>query len=43
MDGAASIGDAHLLTERVETFLRGRVPNLGRVVIHVEPHESSAQ
>jgi len=43
MDGAASIGDAHLLTERVETFLRGRVPNLGRVVIHVEPRESSAQ
>lgn len=42
MDPAASIGDAHLLTEQVEGFLRSRVPNLGRVVIHVEPRESPA-
>ncbi len=37
VDANASIGDAHTLTERVEGLLRSRVPNLGRVVIHVEP------
>lgn len=42
VDPTASIGDAHLLTEQVEGFLRSRLPNLGRVVIHVEPRESSA-
>ena len=34
-----SIGVAHALTERLEKGLRLRVPNLGRVVIHVEPPE----
>ncbi|MGB9612142.1 MAG: cation transporter dimerization domain-containing protein, partial [Bryobacteraceae bacterium] len=43
LDPAASIADAHRLTERVEAFLRSRVPNLGRVVIHVEPHEEPAR
>jgi cation diffusion facilitator family transporter len=31
------VTDAHDLTERIEQFLRARVPNLGRVIIHVEP------
>jgi cation diffusion facilitator family transporter len=39
MDAQAKIGDAHLFTERVEQALRGRLPGLGRVVIHVEPRE----
>jgi divalent metal cation (Fe/Co/Zn/Cd) transporter len=37
MDPAAPIADAHTLTERIESILRNRAPNLGRVVIHVEP------
>jgi cation diffusion facilitator family transporter len=32
-----SINEAHALAEKVEQFLRARVPNLGRVVIHMEP------
>jgi cation diffusion facilitator family transporter len=34
-----SIVQAHDLTERMEKALRARVPNLGRVVIHLEPEE----
>lgn len=37
MDAGTAIADAHTLTEQVEGVLRSRVPNLGRVVIHVEP------
>ena len=32
-----SIVQAHELTERMEKALRARVPNLGRIVIHIEP------
>jgi divalent metal cation (Fe/Co/Zn/Cd) transporter len=31
------ITEAHTTTERIEGLLRGQVPHLGRVVIHVEP------
>ncbi len=37
VEADAPIADAHTLTERVEGLLRSQVPNLGRVVIHVEP------
>jgi len=37
MEADTPITDAHAITEQVETVLRGQVPNLGRVVIHVEP------
>lgn len=37
LDRATAITDAHEITQRLEGFLRGRVPGLGRVVIHVEP------
>jgi len=37
MNPAAPITDAHTLTEKIESLLRRQVPNLGRVVIHVEP------
>jgi divalent metal cation (Fe/Co/Zn/Cd) transporter len=37
MESALPITEAHTLTERVESELRNRVSNLGRVVIHVEP------
>ena len=33
------IADAHTLSERIESLLRSHMPNLGRVVIHVEPNE----
>ena len=33
------IGDAHDLTVALEAHLRARVPNVGRVVIHVEPRK----
>jgi len=39
MDGEMAITDAHSLTEKVEAALRAQVPNLGRVIIHVEPPE----
>ena len=38
-DPATKITDAHVLTERIESHLRKRISNLGRVVIHVEPPE----
>jgi len=38
-DPANKITDAHVLTERIESHLRQRISNLGRVVIHVEPTE----
>jgi cation diffusion facilitator family transporter len=37
LDADTAITAAHALTERVERGLRARLPNLGRVVIHVEP------
>jgi cation diffusion facilitator family transporter len=37
MSGGMSITEAHTTTERLESLLRKQVPNLGRVVIHVEP------
>ena len=39
IDPTTPLSDAHALTERVEQFLRSHLPNLGRVVIHVEPPE----
>jgi len=39
MDAEASIAEAHAMTEQMEKRLRERVPNLGRVTIHVEPPE----
>lgn len=37
MASGVSIIEAHTITERMESQLRNQVPNLGRVVIHVEP------
>jgi cation diffusion facilitator family transporter len=37
LDGAIPIGDAHDIAEQAEGLLRSQVPNLGRVVIHMEP------
>jgi divalent metal cation (Fe/Co/Zn/Cd) transporter len=37
LDPATTIADAHELTVRLEDYLRQRIPELGRVVIHVEP------
>lgn len=37
LDPSTVITDAHKLTEQLEQHLRARMPNLGRVVIHVEP------
>ncbi len=39
LDAQTAIIDAHKLTEQLEQYLRKRLPNLGRVVIHVEPFE----
>lgn len=39
LDSRTSIAEAHALTERLEKDLRERLPNVGRVLIHVEPHE----
>ncbi len=36
-DPAEPITDAHVSTEQIEQALRSRVPELGRVTIHVEP------
>jgi len=40
VDAGLKIGEAHALTERVEQALRRRLPQLGRVVIHVEPDKA---
>ena len=37
LDPATAITDAHDLTVRLEEHLRGCIPDMGRVVIHVEP------
>jgi cation diffusion facilitator family transporter len=37
LDADTAITTAHAITEQVEHALRARLPNLGRVVIHVEP------
>jgi len=37
LEGSASIKDAHDLTEKLETSLRNSIPNVGQVVVHVEP------
>ena len=37
VDGDVSLADAHQLTEQAEQALRQRLPDLERVVIHVEP------
>ena len=37
LNPSMAITDAHIFTEKIEQVLRSRVPNLGRVVIHVEP------
>ena len=41
VDPRTAIGDAHARTVAVEQALRARLPNLGRVVIHVEPPEAT--
>jgi cation diffusion facilitator family transporter len=42
LDASTPITDAHTVTERIESLLRSQVPNLGRVVIHVEPTGANA-
>lgn len=37
VEGTASLQQAHGLTEKLEEILKTRVPNLGRVMIHLEP------
>lgn len=39
LDAGTTITEAHDFTERLEQYLRRRIPSLGRVVIHVEPTE----
>ena len=41
LDPGTGIKDAHDLTVRLEKHLRAAVPDLGRVVIHVEPPEEA--
>lgn len=41
LDGTVGIAEAHALAEELEQALRDRVPGLGRVTIHVEPHEEA--
>jgi len=41
LDAGTAITEAHGFTVRLEEYLRARIPNLGRVVIHVEPERSS--
>jgi divalent metal cation (Fe/Co/Zn/Cd) transporter len=40
-DGTISVAEAHDLTEKFEARLREGMPELGRVVIHIEPRENS--
>jgi divalent metal cation (Fe/Co/Zn/Cd) transporter len=40
VDPDTTIVDAHTLTEEIESELRSRIPQLSRVVIHVEPPDA---
>ena len=40
VDGNTAITDAHAYTEQIEKTLRSRMPQLSRVVIHVEPPDA---
>lgn len=37
VDGATPIAAAHALTSELETLVRQRIPNVGQVLIHLEP------
>lgn len=41
LDGGLSIGEAHEISRRLESFLHRRFPQLARITIHLEPHNSS--
>jgi cation diffusion facilitator family transporter len=43
MAGDTPLADAHVVSEQVEQALRRRLPDLGRIVIHIEPQASDAQ
>ena len=43
LGAATALTEAHELTVRLEEYLRGRIHNLGRVVIHVEPLKTSGR
>ncbi len=43
LDAATTITEAHDFTQRLEQYLRSRIANLGRVVIHAEPAESAGE
>jgi cation diffusion facilitator family transporter len=40
MDDEMPISDAHRLTAQMENILRAQLPELGRVIIHVEPQDA---
>lgn len=42
LDGDLSIGEAHEISRRLESFLHRRFPQLARITIHLEPRGSSA-
>lgn len=42
-DPAMSLHDAHILSGRVKTAIRQRIPAAAGVLIHMEPHESRTQ
>jgi divalent metal cation (Fe/Co/Zn/Cd) transporter len=37
MEGDSPISEAHAASADIETLLRRRIPNVGQVVIHLEP------
>ncbi len=43
LDPRMSIGDAHDLTVSLENHLRANLPNVGSVIIHVEPRKNLAK
>ena len=42
LDAATNLAEAHRFTEEFERNLRVRLPNLGRVMIHIEPAEGGS-
>jgi cation diffusion facilitator family transporter len=42
VDAAVTLTDAHAFTDRLEALLRERIPDLARVVIHIEPSDEAA-
>jgi divalent metal cation (Fe/Co/Zn/Cd) transporter len=41
VDGTLSVGEAHDLSTQMQESIRASVPNVGEVLVHLEPHSTA--